>query len=227
VPQALWYHLPMIYRYCFLAALALVGAATGRAATIYDNTTTDSGQYVPYNGAFSSFSHIGDTVTLAGTNRLLTSAQVQLFNNSSNSGTYDATLYLWQVGSPVGSLLGSFTRTGISIGAFGFPNVDFTNLNLTVPDSLVFTVAVSNVSQGLDVGMGLYTGPTVGSSNPNTQILATGQTFSDVVVGNGVGNAYLRLTADPVSSSVPEPSTLSMTGGAALLLLFKARRRKR
>jgi hypothetical protein len=75
--------------------------------------------------------------------------------------------------------------------------------------------------------MGLYTGPTVGSSNPNTQILATGQTFSDVVVGNGFGNAYLRLTADPVSSSVPEPSTLSMTGGAVLLLLFTARRRKR
>jgi hypothetical protein len=46
-------------------------------------------------------------------------------------------------------------------------------------------------------------------------------------VGNGFGNAYLRLTADPVSSSVPEPSTLSMTGGAVLLLLFTARRRKR
>ena len=127
----------MIYRYCFLAALALVCAATGRAATIYDNTTTDSGDFFPYNGASSSYSHIGDTVTLAGTNRLLTGAQVQLFNNSSANGTYDATLYLWQVGSPVGGSLGSFTRTGISIGAFGFPNVDFTNLNLTVPDSLV------------------------------------------------------------------------------------------
>ena len=226
-PLATWYPNQMIYRYCFLAALALVCAATGRAATIYDNTTTDSGDFFPYNGASSSYSHIGDTVTLAGTNRLLTGAQVQLFNNSSANGTYDATLYLWQVGSPVGGSLGSFTRTGISIGAFGFPNVDFTNLNLTVPDSLVFTVAISNVSPGLKLGMGLYTGPTVGSSNPNTMITATGQTLSEDVVGNGFGNAYLRLTADPVNSSVPEPSTLSMTGGAALLLLFAARRRIR
>jgi hypothetical protein len=58
-------------------------------------------------------------------------------------------------------------------------------------------------------------------------ITATGQTLSEDVVGNGFGNAYLRLTADPVNSSVPEPSTLSMTGGAALLLLFAARRRIR
>lgn len=217
----------MSYRYCFLATLALVCAATGRAATVYDNTTTDSGDVFPYTSGFSSYSQIGDTVTLAGTNRFLTSAQIQLFNNSLNSGTYDATLYFWQVGSPVGGLLGSFTRTGISIGAFGFPNVDFTNLNLTVPDSLVFTVAVSNVSAGLNLGMGLYTGPTFGSSNPGTLITATGQTFSQGVAGNGLGNSYLRLTADPVTSSVPEPSTFSMTGGAALLLLCAVRRRKR
>jgi hypothetical protein len=215
------------YRYCSLAALALVCAATGQAAIIYDNTTTDTGDYFLYSSAISSYSHIGDTITLAGTNRLLTSAQIQLFNNSSTSGTYDATLYFWEVGSPVGSLLGSFTRTGITIGSFGYPNVDFTNLNLTVPDSLVFTVAISNVSSGLSLGMGLYTGPTVGSSDPNRQVAATGLTFSEGVVPNGFGNSYLRLAADPVSSAVPEPSTLSMAGSAALLMLFTARRRKR
>jgi len=215
----------VFYRYLLPAAFALVCAASCRAEIIYDNTSIDSGGYVSYNGV-PPFSNIGDTVTLGGTNRFLTGAQVQLFNNSSVSGTYDATLYLWQVGSPVGSLLGAFTRTGIPIGAFGFPNVDFTNLNVTVPDSLVFTVAVSNVSSGLNLGQGLYVGPTIGSSDNGSLIIAQGSTFSEVVSG-GFGNVYLRLTSDPVSSAVPEPSTISMSGGAALLLLLAVRRGKR
>jgi hypothetical protein len=211
-----------IFLRIFLAAVfVLLSAANCRATIIYDNTTNDSGDFFPYNGS-TPFSHIGDTVTLGGTDRFLTGAQIQLFNNSAVSGSYDATLYLWEVGSPVGTLLGSFTRAGISIGAFGFPNVDFTNLNLVVPHTLVFTVALSNVSSGLNLGMGLYTGPTTGLSNNGTMIVAQGSTFSEGAALN-FGNAYLRLTAD-AGSAVPEPSTIWMSGGAGLVLLFAVRR---
>jgi hypothetical protein len=207
-------------------ALALSSAGSSWAGIVYNNTTTDT--LFTYSYSVGPFSQIGDSITLGGTDRTLTSAAIQFFNGSDLGGTFSATLSFWNVGSPVGSQLGSsYVLNGLSINGLGVLTVNFGTLNLTVPDNIIFTVGISNVTAGIDLGLNAFQPPTVGSSNSSQFI--TGVTsglvtnFSTGTTNPGEGNLYLQLDA----TSIPEPSTITMSAGAAALALLAARKRAR
>ena len=124
--------------YSYLSPLARVDFSEARSFSTIRRIPA-----VPFNTA------LGDQMTLAGTSRLATSATVQFFNSLSQARTFDTTLSLYSLGSGgsvVDSLLGTFSRTGISIGGFDINNpltsgttfVTFSGLNTVVPDSLIF-----------------------------------------------------------------------------------------
>lgn len=202
-------------------ALALLSAASGFAGTIYNNTSTDT--LITYFYSGNNATHIGDSITLAGIERTLTSASVQ-FYNAGSAANFTATLSFWQVGAPVGAQIGSsYVLNGLAIDANGISTVTFGNLNLAVPDNIVFAVSISNATAGSDIGLNAFEPPTVGASNNASLILGTtsgpATTFASAVTASGQGNLYLQLEA------IPEPSTITLFGGAAVLAMVAARKR--
>lgn len=209
----------------FLAVLALsVVSSPVVGNTIYDNTTTDT--LITYFYSTGPFTQIGDSVTLGGTDRFLNSASVQFFNNGAG-GTFTASLSFFNPGAPVGSQVGSsYVLNGLSINSLDILTVAFSNLNLQwTGDDLVFAVAISNVGAGMDLGLNAFEPPKVGSSNNGSIIVNSGSGFSTGATAAGQGNLYFAVDA----TTVPEPSTVTMAGGAlafGLLLAHRRRRRK-
>lgn len=210
----------------FLAtlALAIIGAGASPAATIvYDNTTTDT--QVTYFYSTGPYTGIGDAITLGGTDRVLDSATVQFYNNG-GTGTFSATMSFFEVGSPVGAQIGSsFVVDNIVIPAMDVFNVTFSNLNLLVPDNLVFIVGASNVNGQADLGLNAFTAPSPGSSDDASIVVNNGSSFLAGATASGGGNLYLLLDADTPSTGVPEPGTVSLVGGALIGVLAIARKR--
>lgn len=195
-----------------LIAIVIAVSATGMAATVYSNTTTDTGDTLAYSA--NGFTQIGDQIQLAGTQRLATQATVQFFNDGT-TGTFDATLRFFNVGAPVGSQIGSnFVVTGISINANDILDESWVLPGLLVPDNLIFTVSVANESAGVDiVGLDMFEPPTIGSSDPTFAIANDGTNFVKAPTANE--DVFFDLEATS-SSAAPEPATL---GFAALGLL--------
>jgi hypothetical protein len=203
-----------------IVAFSFPAAALGTIT--YSNTTTDTLQDISY--AANGFTRIGDEITLAGTDRLATSAVVQFFSDGS-AGTFDATLELFNVGSPVGAQIGSgATVTGISVA--GDPNGDevnvtFTLPNLLVPDSLIFAVSIANLSSGAAIdGLELDDPVTIGSSDPTFAVANSGSGLTTV---GTLDNVFFELNATS-SSAVPEPATAGLAGSALLALALRRRR---
>lgn len=194
------------------------------ASTIYDNTTTDTNLSWIYSAL--GVTQIGDTVTLGGTDRLLGSATVQFFNFASTAGAFDAILRLWAVGSPVGAQIGTdFLVSNIAVSGYdlntpgsGIVTVTFNNLNVVVPNNLVFTLETANPTGGVDMGVNIFgPSPSVGSSN-DQEIVTNNGGFIAQAVNPGEGNLYLQLTA------VPEPSTWLMLFSGVAMVGFARRK---
>ena len=103
----------------------------------------------------------------------------------------------------------------------GTRNVTFSNLNLTVPNSVIFVLSVGNVANA-DLGLTLFDPPTAGSSNNANFISSVGNTFSVTPGDPGFSNVNFSLTA---TAATPEPVTLSMIGGGLLVLTLMQRKR--
>ena len=206
-------------------ALAFIGAGASPAATIvYNNTTTDTLRTYFYSAG--PFAGIGDSITLGGTDRLLNSATVQFYNNFDAIGTFTATMNFYEAGSPAGAPIGGpYFVDNIAIPGADLFNVTFTNLNLLVPDSLVFIVGISNVTGNVDLGLNAYTSPTPGSSDDAAFVVNNGSGFVTGPAVKGEGNLYLTLDANTPSTGVPEPGTVSLVGGALIGVLAFARKR--
>lgn len=202
-----------------LSSLLALFGGTARAAIVYSNITTDRGDTLAY--AVNGFTQIGDTITLAGTDRYATQATVQFFNAGTNSGTFSATLRLFNIGSPVGSQIGTdyvldLIAAPLS-GQTGF-NVAFTVPGVLVPDDLIFTVSVSNQSSGVNIlGLDYYEPPTIGSSNSATAIANTGASF---ITASSTYNLFFELQAE----TVPEPATIGISAAALAGLLLLRRK---
>jgi uncharacterized protein (TIGR03382 family) len=206
-PRALWHQ---------VAVLLLVSASAFGGSIVYSNTTTDTLDTLAY--AANGFTQIGDQIQLAGADRLATLATVQFFSNGS-AGTFDATLRLFNVGSPVGSKIGpDFLLTGILAPAGDVVNAGFSLPSVLVPSNLIFTVLVSNLSTGVDiVGLDMFEPPTVGSSDNTFAIANNGTNF--IQTGTVNENVFFELQA----TSVPEPATISVAVGLFALALLRRR----
>lgn len=217
-----------------IAALlvGLVAAASLHAAPVYDNTTTDTLQTISYSA--SAFSEIGDRITLGGTERHVSTATAQFFNGG-GEGSFAATLNFYDAasGNPgVGGSLGTFTVTVGSIGAGGILDVNWSLGGLLLPDDVVFTVAVNQVSNGLDLGLNLFDAPTVGSSDNAFFIARNVGGFAQATTGGSQDNIFFRLDAAGGSGggggglTVPEPGSVALVS-LAMLSLMRARSRQR
>ena len=203
-----------------MACLCLLSAQAFASTIVYSNTTTDTGDTLGYTA--NGFTQIGDQIQLAGVDRLASMATVQFFNDGS-SGTFDATLRLFNVGSPVGTQIGSdFVLTGISAPASDVFNVAFNLADLVVPDNLIFTVSVANPSAGVDiVGLDMFEPPTVGSSDNTFAIANDGTNFIQASTANE--NVFFELQATSAAAT-PEPVTAGLAGSALLALVLLRRR---
>lgn len=218
-------NLPALGTSVILATISFVSCPRVLADTIvYNNTTTDTGDTLTY--AVGPYTEIGDQIQLSGTNRYATTATVQFYNNGTEAGTFNATLTLLNTGSPVGSVIGTYAVNGISAplgGASGF-DVNFTGIDTTVPDNLVFAVSVSGESAGLNLGLDLFQPPTVGSSDDTFAIVSNG-TYSDVSTADE--NLFFELQATTVPLNTPEPSTMVLLATALVILIALSRRHAR
>lgn len=203
-----------------LLSLALWIPAASFAATVYNNTTTDT--FLTYFGDVNNATEVGDTVTLEGSERLLQTATVQ-FYNLGTLGSFDALLRFYDGTSQIG---GPFTISDIAIDEGGTLDVTFSNLNLLVPSTLGFTIEVTNQLRGASVGLNAFKDGTIGTSDAAAILFRSGGVLQSGATGDGEGNLYLILTAENATSDVPEPSTIALTAGAALLIAVRARRRK-
>jgi hypothetical protein len=190
-----------------MPVLLILGCAyTARAETtvLYDNTATDTGDTVLYSTG--PYTTLGDQIHLLSPG-LVSQAKVQIFNNG-NAGTFDAELDFFQVGDPVGSLLGSSDLTGI--GSAGADVIDMTfdlSTMLNVPQDIIFTVSIGNPTAGMDLGVDMFDPPTVGSSDNTFMIAESGGTYSQLPVNSE--NVYFQLSGT-ASVSAPEPSSLAL-----------------
>jgi riboflavin synthase alpha subunit len=217
----------------FLLLFVALAAGSVSADTIYSNNTTDLANSIQYTA--NGYTQLGDTIALGGTARFVTQASTQFFNFDSSSTTFSATLSLYAVGTGgnvVGALLGSYTVNGVSITGFnaniaasGLTNVTFSNLNVTVPDNVIFVLSVANItSRSADLGLELYDPPTAGSSSNATFISNNGGGYVVSATDPGFGNPNFSLTT---GAATPEPAGLSFIGGGLAALLLYARQKRR
>lgn len=171
-------------------------------ADLFNNTTADQQFSVFYS---TGFSQIGDQVQLSSPG-LLTSLDTQFYNAGSDA-SFDATLTFYDIGGPVGSQIGAFTLTGISIASFTSQTVTFANLgNLLVPADVIVAFSVQNVSAGGDIGLNFFDPPTTGTSDASYFIADDGTGFAQASTLLDIDNVYLRISGTD-GNAVPEPSS--------------------
>ena len=195
-------------------ALLLGFAPEAHAVILYNNTTTDTLDTVLYSDVQPPYTALGDQIHLISAG-VANQAEVEMFNNG-DAGTFDAKLDFFDVGSPVGSSLGSFTVTNIS--SVGSDVIDITfdlGSGLPVPQDLVVTVTVSNTTPNVDLGVDMFEPPTVGSSDNTFMIVQSGGVY---VQRETVGeNVYFQLSGT-TGVSTPEASSLTMLGTSLLVM---------
>jgi hypothetical protein len=186
----------------------LLGAKMAQASELlYDNTTTDTFNTVFYSSGYDA---LGDQIQLVSPG-IANGASVEFYNQG-GAGTFDAELSLYNLGSPVGSLIGSSTVTGISTVGSDVIDVNFDLSSVTVPQDLVFAVSLNNVSQGVDPGLDLFEPPAVGSSDPTFMIASSGAGFFELPApASETTDLYFQLVGDAGEIS-PEPSTMGLIG---------------
>lgn len=187
-----------------LFILACASGARADTTVLYSNKATDTGDTVLYS--VGPYTALGDQIQLFSPG-LATQAQVQMYNNG-NAGNFDAELNFFQVGAPVGSELGSFDLTGIASVGSDVINLTFDlGTILNVPQDIIFTVSVSNLSPGMDLGLDMFEPPTVGSSDNTFMIAGSGGLYSQLPSNDE--NVYFQLSGTG-SAAAPEPASLAL-----------------
>ena len=208
----------------FSAALFSTTVLTVGQSVVYDNATNavfSGGQQLFY----SSANNYGDEITLAGTDRTLTSMQLYYYFSGAAPGTASAIVRLYDntgtlpAGSPGGLL---FTSDPITLSP-GYNNqgIDFTTANpaVTVPDTFTWTIQFSNL--GTDqAGLLVYSPPTVGTSPSDFWEFVGGSWQTMGITGQPRADFAAQFTA------VPEPGVLSLGALALLAGIGAARSRK-
>ncbi len=224
-----------------IAAASLFAAVNAFAVpeVIFDNTAGSPDQAL---GAVSG-SIYADDVTFGGTSRQVTQLDIGvLFADTDDFANMqaDVTAFLYDVGpgNVPGAVLWSATNVGEIFDVNGSDItrlVSFTGINVTVGSSAFWGVRftnIQNVTPNVDlfgVRLGSATSTPAGAGN----FLGTGPANGGIFISTG-GGAFVRndITGAPDALSatitadtlVPEPTTASLFGVAALVLRFSRRR---
>ena len=206
-----------------LGALAWVSPA--QSAVVYRNINDDPtlpSEAIPNNV------EIADDVTLAGTERVVTSFTVPTFNsiNQNYTGAFTARFYNFgEDGLPTGAPIWTGTLP-IANGTGGDRTLVFPVPNVTVPDtfawSLSFTTTLPSTE---DDGIGplLNDVPTVGSSFNEFYTREVGGEWEAFFYGDQPGDPLANFQAE-ITAEVPEPATLGLFAIGAFALGARRRR---
>lgn len=190
------------------------------AVSITDPDETDSRVELPGLPNREVLSQVGDSITLAGTDRFVTAFTVRLGSLTSLPTAKPVADVELSVFTDSGGLPGSLLWNGTVAGVVfpdDFRGVDVTFVpRITVPTSLVFSIAFSNISNPGGYYMGIATDRLVyvGSSGPTVleQATATGA-WTAVDMGDVLGGVFQNLQASV--TAVPAPGALVVLGVAA------------
>lgn len=204
-----------------LFAIATLTSPVLQAATVYNNTANDAFDSIFFS--MGGYSEIGDAISLDGTERLLSQASIQLFNLGSD-GAFDVALRFYLPGSPVGAQFGGiYTLSNQFAPSLGVIDLTFSDLALLYPnDDLIFTVEVSNVAVGVDLGLNLFDPLNIAGSSSTSSLITRTSQFAETAAGAN-SNLYFLLEAEsaPLGSDVPEPSTVLLTALPIAILLIR------
>lgn len=188
----------------FAAAISLSQAVS--ASVVYENSGSHS------NFSSTKAAEIGDQVTLAGTDRVVTQFKAEFFLDSFAGGE-SVTVRFYDIGldNKPGNLLLTSQTTALSAAGFGTINVS--GISVTVPDSFVWTVAFDGLNVGESAGLVLNSTPSIGSSDGTFFWVKDGGLFKSLSTGGGVSDNFAAQV-----TAVPEPGTwaLLLTGVAGL-----------
>ena len=224
-----------------LTASVLLGAST-YAAVIYDNTGFSQGVVTSEGNGVEH----GDVVIFAGTDRLLTTFQFEYFLGGATGGNEMAQVFLRAMdGAAIpdgntlpGTLLWSSGTFNITSG---FHTINVDALNLTVPDSMAWTVVFSGLdahpeTQAADdefAGLIFYGDTDPVGTNPRFTDPVTGQ-LEHYTIRRGADGSWQLLNhtspnvVDNLNArftAIPEPGTWAiLLGGLATLGLVRRRK---
>jgi hypothetical protein len=175
-----------------LSLTLFTGAVQG--AIVYDNTAT-------FEGLFNdSRLETGDELTLAGTQRVITSVAFEYYGEFTTTGDETAKVRVYQMdGAPgenpfatPGTLL--YESQAFSIQS-GYRSVTISDLALWIPgDSFMFSVEFTGVAAEESIGLLYYDPPTVGESDAYFWEKENG-VWSAVASENTGNNFAARVTA--------------------------------
>jgi hypothetical protein len=157
---------------CIVIAIAAVtGSALAQPVLVYDNSTTNTFYWSPWDwpGQYSFPYQHGDHLNLAGTNRDISQIDILFTNPLGNSITTDIIVRLYDQDPTTG---GALLWTGTLVAEF-FINNQPRTVTVPVPnvplsgDDCTVTYEFTNI-QGSPVGVGLqsFYPPTLGTSEP-------------------------------------------------------------
>jgi hypothetical protein len=211
-----------------LATCSLLSSAVS-AAIIYDNSETFEG----FRTDEGVVEH-GDVVGFAGTERTLTTVQFEYFLTPTRSGNETAVFSLYSVnnGTISGTPFYQSSAFDIAAGttAAGYGQRQISNLALTVPDSVAWTVTFGGLEGAEAAGLLFYTSANGVGTNPTfldpqsgTQqqytVRHANGTWSILMHDDAGDNLAARFTA------VPEPTTWAlMLGGLAVMGLIRRKK---
>lgn len=211
---------------CVMGCVCLAGAV--KAATVYDNTTTDLGFRLDA-GTPGGTMEIGDEIVLGGTERSLTAFTFQYYLQSSNPETLRLRFYAQD--GPSGQPGTSFFDSGpfaIPATGSGSSEVEITDfvtgaafpLTALLPDRFTWAVTFSGVDSGSgeSAGVNLFGPPTIGDN------------IVDYWENSGGGWVNKRVGTLPTDfaarmQAVPEPSTVALFLVGSVALVWRLRKR--
>ena len=189
----------LLATFCCLVLLQSPAVAT----VVYDNTVNVTNVSV---GPATAVWELGDTITLAGTERVVTDF---LFGYASYIFDATAKVRFYQGGDGSAPLFTPFFTSGWIPITQGEGQASLTGLSVTVPDTFTWTVEFSGVFPQVNGALRVANPPTIGSSDPNSawQWSITGWM---PITDSGPLNFLAQVSAE--AAPVPEPTTLWVVG---------------